>query len=149
MIPGKGAPESGVSPVVGVMLMLVVAILLVAVFAVAATTLFSPQDAPINAEIRYVDTTADDRYVFEMISGDAFKKSRLNVVLRLRDDPSASIVRSGSQITATRDGDTVVLGDRLLVAEPTEFPVAGKYVVWMFYDTGSGTLVSSGEIPPA
>ncbi|HJJ36284.1 MAG TPA: type IV pilin N-terminal domain-containing protein [Methanocorpusculum sp.] len=151
MIASSRTQDSGVSPVVGVMLILIITVVLAGVFALAATSMFSAKEAPIDAEINYLMTDDAGHYVFEMMAGDPFQKSKLKLVLRPRDSPADSIIRYPSDIATTHDS-IVMLGDRLIVSAPdpaTEFNPVGKYIIWMFFDTDSGTLISSGEIPPA
>ena len=71
--------EDAVSPVVGVMLMLTVTIILAAVFATAAGSVFSKDAEPVNAELIYVKEDAD-KYIFEMKSGEPFTLSALKIV---------------------------------------------------------------------
>ena len=133
--------DDAVSPVVGVMLMLTITVLLAGVFAAAASGLFSGGiDKPANAEINYLSST-DDAYIFEMTAGDPVSVSRLKAVFTLRDDKS---VYSTTELS---DNKVLRIGDLLQVPKPSaEFSGTGKYIVWMFYDTKSGKLLSSGEI---
>ena len=71
--------EDAVYPVVGVMLMLTVTIILAAVFATAAGSVFSKDAEPVNAELIYVKEDAD-KYTFEMKSGEPFTLSALKIV---------------------------------------------------------------------
>ncbi|HJJ39164.1 MAG TPA: type IV pilin N-terminal domain-containing protein [Methanocorpusculum sp.] len=136
--------DDAVSPVVGVMIMLTITVLLAAVFAATATGLFSGGvDKPANAEINYLSST-DDMYTFEMTAGDSVSLSQLKVVFTLRDDKTKQQTVYGSDME-TRSSDYLKLGD-LLQADKPDFAADGKYVVWMFYDTNSGKLLSSGEI---
>ncbi|HJJ31352.1 MAG TPA: type IV pilin N-terminal domain-containing protein [Methanocorpusculum sp.] len=136
--------DDAVSPVVGVMLMLTITVLLAGVFAAAASGLFSgAADKPVDAEFAYLNSDGG-HYFFEMTAGDAFSKDRLELVLSLRDDMSNQIRVAGKNILSS-SGSNVRLGD-MLQADKHGFAAAGKYVVWMFYDTKSGKLLSSGEI---
>ena len=134
--------DEAVSPVVGVMLMLTITVLLAGVFAAAASGLFSGGiDKPANAEMTYF-SSADDAYIFEMTAGDPVSISRLKVVFTLRDDKT---VYNTTEISGNK---VLRIGDMLQVPKPSEsgFSENGKYIVWMFYDTKSGKLLSSGEI---
>lgn len=135
--------DEAVSPVVGVMLMLTITVLLAGVFAAAASGLFSGGiDKPANAEINYLSSTGDS-YIFEMTAGDPVSVSRLKAVFTLRDDKS---VYSTTELS---DNKVLRIGDLLQVPKPSESGFLsddGKYIVWMFYDTKSGKLLSSGEI---
>lgn len=134
--------DEAVSPVVGVMLMLTITVLLAGVFAAAASGLFSGGiDKPANAEINYLSSTGDS-YIFEMTAGDTVSLSRLKAVFTLRDDKTGQMTVSGAQMH-TSHADSVSLGDILKITKPFD---DGKYIVWMFYDTKSGKLLSSGEI---
>ena len=134
--------EDAVSPVVGVMLMLVITVLLAGVFAAAAFGLFSGSiDKPANAELNYLTSTESD-YIFEMTAGDPVAVSQLKVVFTLRDDKS---VYAATEMGGNR---TLRIGDLLSVQKPTDtgFSGVGKYIIWMFYDTKSGKRLSGGEI---
>ena len=134
--------DEAVSPVVGVMLMLTITVLLAGVFAAAASGLFSGGiDKPANAEINYL-SSADDAYIFEMTAGDPVSLSRLKAVFTLRDDKT---VYNTTEISGNK---VLRIGDMLQVSKPSDsgFSGNGKYIVWMFYDTKSGKLLSSGEI---
>ena len=133
--------DEAVSPVVGVMLMLTITVLLAGVFAAAASGLFSGGiDKPANAEINYLSSTGDS-YIFEMTAGDPVSVSRLKAVFTLRDDKS---VYSTTELS---DNKVLRIGDLLQVPKPSAgFSENEKYIVWMFYDTKSGKLLSSGEI---
>ena len=134
--------DEAVSPVVGVMLMLTITVLLAGVFAAAASGLFSGGiDKPANAEINYLSSTGDS-YIFEMTAGDPVSVSRLKAVFTLRDDKSVY------STTEFSDNKVLRIGDLLQVPKPSDpgFSGNGKYIVWMFYDTKSGKLLSSGEI---
>ena len=136
--------DDAVSPVVGVMLMLVITVLLAGVFAAAAFGLFSGSiDKPANAEINYLSSTTDE-YIFEMTAGDTVSLSRLKAVFTLRDDKTGQMTVSGAQMHTTHAG-SVSIGDMLKITKPG-FAADGKYVIWMFYDIKSGKLLSSGEI---
>ena len=136
--------DDAVSPVVGVMLMLTITVLLAGVFAAAAAGLFSGGiDEPANAEINYL-TSAYDEYIFEMTSGDAVSLSRLKAVFTLRDDKTKQETVPGTAMHTSR-GDILRIGDMLQIENP-DFAAEGKYIIWMFYDTKSGKLLSSGEI---
>ena len=114
--------DDAVSPVVGVMLMLVITVLLAGVFAAAAFGLFSGSiDKPANAELNYLTSTESD-YIFEMTAGDPVSVSRLKVVFTLRDDKS---VYAATEMGGNR---TLSIGD-LLQIEKTDFAAAGQYVV--------------------
>ena len=131
--------DEAVSPVVGVMLMLTITVLLAGVFAAAASGLFSGGiDKPANAEINYLSSTGDS-YIFEMTAGDPVSVSRLKAVFTLRDNKT---VYNTTEISGN---EVLRIGDMLQVTKPG-FADGDKYIVWMFYDTKSGKLLSSGEI---
>ena len=135
--------DEGVSPVVGVMLMLVITVLLAGVFAAAAFGLFSGSiDKPANAEINYLSST-DKHYIFEMTAGDPVSVSRLKAVFTIRDDITEQLTVTGSEMHTIHT--SLGIGDLLQIDKPG-FAAAGQYVVWRFYDTQSGKLLSSGEI---
>ena len=136
--------DEAVSPVVGVMLMLTITVLLAGVFAAAASGLFSGgMDKPANAEINYL-SSVDNNYLFEMTAGETISLSRLKAVFTLRDDKTKQQTVTGTEMH-TSHADSVSLGDMLQVTKP-DFADGDKYIVWMFYDTKSGKLLSSGEI---
>ena len=135
--------DDAVSPVVGVMLMLVITVLLAGVFAAAAFGLFSGGiDKPANAEINYLSST-DNHYIFEMTAGDPVSVSRLKAVFTIRDDITKQKTVTGSEMQTIHT--SLSIGDLLQIEKP-DFAEAGQYVVWRFYDTQSGKLLSSGEI---
>ena len=137
--------DEGVSPVVGVMLMLVITVLLAGVFAAAAFGLFSGSiDKPANAELNYL-TSTDSDYIFEMTAGDPVAVSRLKAVFTIRDDITKQKTVTGSEMQTIHT--SLSIGDLLQIEkEKSDFAAAGQYVVWRFYDTQSGKLLSSGEI---
>ena len=135
--------DDAVSPVVGVMLMLVITVLLAGVFAAAASGLFSGGiDKPVNAEVNYL-SSAGNTYIFEMTAGDTVSLSRLKAVFTLRDDKTRQETVAGTGMHTSHAG-SVSIGDLLKISKPAF--ADEKYVVWMFYDTKSGKLLSSGEI---
>ena len=135
--------DEGVSPVVGVMLMLVITVLLAGVFAAAAFGLFSGSiDKPANAELNYL-TSTDSDYIFEMTAGDPVAVSRLKAVFTIRDDITKQKTVTGSEMHTIHT--SLGIGDLLQIEKP-RFSEDKKYVVWRFYDTQSGKLLSSGEI---
>ena len=126
--------EDAVSPVVGVMLMLTVTIILAAVFAAAAGSVFSKDAEPVNAELVYVKAVEDD-LIFEMKSGEPFTLSSLKIVYTTPDNAENHDVFN-------LEGGGVRVGERFRVTKPD---FSGS-VIYQFYHVDSGLLVSSGEI---
>ena len=126
--------EDAVSPVVGVMLMLTVTIILAAVFAAAAGSVFSKDAEPVNAELVYVKAVEDD-LIFEMKSGEPFTLSALKIVYTTPDNAEDHAVFN-------LEGGGIRVGERFNVTEPD---FSGS-VIYQFYHVDSGLLVSSGEI---
>ena len=126
--------EDAVSPVVGVMLMLTVTIILAAVFAAAAGSVFSKDAEPVNAELVYVKAVEDD-LIFEMKSGEPFTLSSLKIVYTTPDNAENHAVFN-------LEGGGVRVGERFSVTKPG---FSGS-VIYQFYHVDSGLLVSSGEI---
>ena len=126
--------EDAVSPVVGVMLMLTVTIILAAVFAAAAGSVFSKDAEPVNAELVYVKAVEDD-LIFEMKSGEPFTLSSLKIVYTTPDNAENHAVFN-------LEGGGVRVGERFSVTKPS---FSGS-VIYQFYHVDSGLLVSSGEI---
>ena len=126
--------EDAVSPVVGVMLMLTVTIILAAVFAAAAGSVFSKDAEPVNAELVYVKAVEDD-LIFEMKSGEPFTLSSLKIVYTTPDNAENHDVFN-------LEGGGVRVGERFSVTKPG---FSGS-VIYQFYHVDSGLLVSSGEI---
>ena len=126
--------EDAVSPVVGVMLMLTVTIILAAVFAAAAGSVFSKDAEPVNAELVYVKAVEDD-LIFEMKSGEPFTLSSLKIVYTTPDNAENHDVFN-------LEGGGVRVGERFSVTKPD---FSGS-VIYQFYHVDSGLLVSSGEI---
>ncbi|MCQ2470372.1 MAG: hypothetical protein MJ100_11235, partial [Ruminococcus sp.] len=96
-------------------------------------------DKPANAEMNYLSSIGT-YYIFEMTAGDPVSVSRLKVVFTLRDDKSVY------NTTELSDDKVLRIGDMLKIEKPIFPSEDGKYIVWMFYDTKSGKLLSSGEI---
>ena len=126
--------EDAVSPVVGVMLMLTITIILAAVFAAAAGSVFSKDAEPVNAELVYVKAVEDD-LIFEMKSGEPFTLSSLKIVYTTPDNAENHAVFN-------LEGGGVRVGERFSVTKPS---FSGS-VIYQFYHVDSGLLVSSGEI---
>ena len=126
--------EDAVSPVVGVMLMLTITIILAAVFAAAAGSVFSKDAEPVNAELVYVKAVEDD-LIFEMKSGELFTLSSLKIVYTTPDNAENHAVFN-------LEGGGVRVGERFSVTKPD---FSGS-VIYQFYHVDSGLLVSSGEI---
>ena len=126
--------EDAVSPVVGVMLMFTITIILAAVFAAAAGSVFSKDAEPVNAELVYVKAVEDD-LIFEMKSGEPFTLSALKIVYTTPDNAEKHAVFN-------LEGGGIRVGERFSVTKP-EF--SGS-VIYQFYHVDSGLLVSSGEI---
>ena len=126
--------EDAVSPVVGVMLMLTITIILAAVFAAAAGSVFSKDAEPVNAELVYVKAVEDD-LIFEMKSGEPFTLSSLKIVYTTPDNAENHAVFN-------LEGGGVRVGERFSVTKPG---FSGS-VIYQFYHVDSGLLVSSGEI---
>ena len=126
--------EDAVSPVVGVMLMLTVTIILAAVFAAAAGSVFSQDTEPVNAELIFVKEDAGS-YIFEMKSGETFTLSSLKIVYTTPDNLE-------NHTSFSLDGGGICVGERFSVAKPSFEPP----VLYQFYCIESGLLVSSGEI---
>ncbi|HJJ48542.1 MAG TPA: type IV pilin N-terminal domain-containing protein [Methanocorpusculum sp.] len=130
--------ESAVSPVVGVMLLLIVTVILAAVFASSAGSMFSDgKTDPIQAEIVCSDP---ENYIFELKSGDSFSLSRIKLVYGLRENPTA-------HSTVTFPEGTVTLDNCRFQASAPAFPAnPGDHLTYAFYDVKSGILISAGEI---
>ena len=126
--------DDAVSPVVGVMLMLTVTIILAAVFAAAAGSVFSKDAEPVNAELVYVKEDAG-KYIFEMKSGEPFTLSALKIVYTTPDNTE-------KHASFSLDGGGIRVGERFSVTKPG---FSGS-VIYQFYHVDSGLLVSSGEI---
>ena len=126
--------EDAVSPVVGVMLMLTITIILAAVFAAAAGSVFSKDAEPVNAELIYVKEDAG-KYIFEMKSGEPFTLSALKIVYTTPDNAE-------NRAVFNLEGGGIRVGERFNVTEPD---FSGS-VIYQFYHVDSGLLVSSGEI---
>ena len=126
--------EDAVSPVVGVMLMLTITIILAAVFAAAAGSVFSKDAEPVNAELVYVKAVEDD-LIFEMKSGEPFTLSALKIVYTTPDNAENHAVFN-------LEGGGIRVGERFSVTKPG---FSGS-VIYQFYHVDSGLLVSSGEI---
>ena len=126
--------EDAVSPVVGVMLMLTVTIILAAVFAAAAGSVFSQDTEPVNAELIFVKEDAGS-YIFEMKSGETFTLSSLKIVYTTPDNLE-------NHTSFSLEGGCICVGERFSVEKPSFEPP----VLYQFYCIESGLLVSSGEI---
>lgn len=140
--------DAGVSSVLGTMLILCLLIMLASLFAVIAVGTFTVQEKPINAHLSYL-SSEDDTYIFEMTGGDLFAPENLKCVYRIRDNATAFEEISGSdmQIYGSH-GSMVGLGDHIYVKKPTAFHQDNRYLIWLFFDTRAGMLISSGELPP-
>ena len=126
--------DDAVSPVVGVMLMLTVTIILAAVFAAAAGSVFSKDAEPVNAELIYVKAVEDD-LIFEMKSGEPFTLSSVKIVYTTPDNLE-------NHTSFSLEGGGICVGERFSVEKPSFEPP----VLYQFYCIESGLLVSSGEI---
>ncbi|HJJ28795.1 MAG TPA: type IV pilin N-terminal domain-containing protein [Methanocorpusculum sp.] len=135
--------ESAVSPVVGVMLMLIVTVILAAVFAAVSGAIFSSGNTnPVQAEIVFGEIDGDGNYIFELKSGDAFSLSQIKLVYGLRENNSAHDTKTFSE----SDGSVTLDNCRFSAPGPEFSPAAGNHLTYSFYDIKSGTLVSAGEI---
>ena len=126
--------DDAVSPVVGVMLMLTVTIILAAVFAAAAGSVFSQDTEPVNAELVFIKEDAGS-YLFEMKHGEPFTLSSLKIVYTTPDNAENHAVFN-------LEGGGIRVGERFSVTKPD---FSGS-VIYQFYHVDSGLLVSSGEI---
>ena len=126
--------DNAVSPVVGVMLMLVVTIILAAVFAAVSGSVFSGETKTVDAEIIYVKNVSD-RHIFEVKSGEPFPLSSLKIICYPAGKPTES------QELYPKESGGVGIGDRFTVRSTLTKPF-----VYLIYDVNSNLLVSSGEV---
>ncbi len=136
--------NSGVSEVVGIMLMLVVLLVIVSVVAASVSGLFSVDNYPVSAELVFVGYNGTN-LVFENVAGDAFPLKRMKLVLGVRDDVLRRCVLTAEDITSTGRA-AVMVEDRISVSSSNISVAAGEYLTYQFYDIDAGVLVSSGEI---
>lgn len=128
--------EDAVSPVVGVMLMLTITVILAAVFASAAGTVFSKDTSPVHAEIVYVKSDGVS-HIFEIKSGDPFPLSSVKLVCYKAEDPV-------NRTVIPLNGGGIQVGERFNV---TVSGGLSKPFVYLFYDVNTNLLISSGETP--
>ena len=134
--------ESAVSPVVGVMLMLIVTVILAAVFAAVSGAIFSSGNTdPVQAEIVYAGIDGDN-YIFELKSGDSLSLSQIKLVYGLRENNSAHDTKTFSE----SDPSVTLDNCRFKASKPDFATETGNHLTYSFYDIKSGTLVSAGEI---
>jgi len=115
--------DSAVSPVVGVMLMLVVTIIIVSVISAYVGGLGPNQDqAPQVSVVARVDDTDPSYIYFDHMGGDGFSIEDLTIILdnktavlkittgRIHPDPPNKLEnKAGPQYPYIRPGDTIVL----------------------------------------
>lgn len=152
--------DSGVSEVVGVLLMLTITLILLSVAAVAMNGTMDQTTQPISATITS-QGLKNDTVIFENIAGDSFVLSQIEVRFGIRERPTEYITlrNEGSEdILETRSGENSVgLGDRFYV-KPEQiysngtiawgsFMVsAGEHMTYRFFDRRTGVPIASGEI---
>ena len=127
--------DDAVSPVVGVMLMLVVTIILAAVFATVSGSVFSGETKTVDAEIIYVKNVSDT-HIFEVKSGEPFPLSALKIICYPTGKPTEA------QELYPKESGGVGIGDRFTLSSTS----LTKPFVYLIYDVNSNLLVSSGEV---
>lgn len=132
--------ENAVSPVVGVMLMLIVTVILAAVFAASAGSLFSDGNTEsVKAEIVYAGVS-EEKFIFEMKQGEPFSLKKLKLVYTLQENKTKTE-------TIQLSGGTISIDNCRFTTQKPSFAETGNHILYSFYDIDAGTLVSSGEIP--
>lgn len=145
--------ESGVSEVVGVLLMLTVTILLVSSVAIIMNNSVETTEKPITADIVATDIDDGD-VILELISGDSFSLDMISIRLGVREEADKSIILKGEAFETYTNSRIVALGDRFKILgekngttiNVESFPVSvGKHLMYTVYDS-TGKPISSGEI---
>lgn len=131
--------EDAVSPVVGVMLMLVVTIVIAAVVAAFAGGL-AEDTSKIPVASFKADVTAKDTIIFTLMGGDALVPSSINVIVKQGN----SVLASGKPTAS--GGSPVTVGDTLTIkATGGSFQKSTK-TYWEVLDADSGQVISSGSL---
>ena len=134
--------EDAVSPVVGVMLMLVVTIVIAAVVAAFAGGLAEDTSKVPIASFK-ADVTAYDTIVFTHMGGDALEPSNINVIVKQGN----SVLASGKPTASGGNWSPVTVGDTLTInaASGVSFQKSTK-TYWEVLDADSGQVISSGSL---
>ena len=132
----KSNKEDAVSPVIGVMLMLVVTIVIAAVVAAFASGMGTDMDTAPNAALKVVVT--DNSVVLSSISGDKIDLSK--VLVSVYSDDDSEILRYEKPSGSSGVGQYLESGETLdlnkgATPSPDQFPEIGdKVEVIVLYD---------------
>lgn len=164
-------PNRGISPVVGVVLLVAITLLLASVVGVVVLGVDSERPSP-NAAVQLTADAGSDRVRVSHLSGADLSADHTRIVWEVGDDrfitdpaDAERLFRAGQSVTATFDGATTATGQWWAFPSPAAHDIEpGEEVTVTLYDTrsekpvvrqsvtaGTGTLgtVGSGLIWPA
>ncbi|TQD29546.1 type IV pilin [Methanolobus vulcani] len=110
--------EKAVSPVIGVMLMIVVTVILAAAVSSYSTSVESQEIAP-QAVITASASMSDGRLILEHLSGDTLTKGRFNIEIASGDGAISGYVNMDN-VTLSPDGIHLGPGDIAILDFPVE-----------------------------
>ena len=133
--------ENGVSPVVGVMLLLTVTIILAAVITATSGAFFSSgTTGSVRAGIVWSGDDGED-FIFEMTNGEAFSLEDIRLVYTVMDKTDT---REEKGFTA---GYVSLDHSRFKAPKPSFETAPDDRIIYAFFDRKTGTLISAGELP--
>jgi len=142
--------DSGISPVVGAVIMIPLTIIIIAVILIFGQGMMVESEDPVSAELSYVQTTSGNDLQFQMDSGTPFELNKLKVSFTLKNSAdflqtlnlSAKDMSPGTRFTAGNIDD--FKEDPVFLHEmETNQKV---YLNYIFFQEATGNLVSSGTI---
>ena len=149
-------PDSGVSEVVGVMIMITVTLILAGFVLISANSVTSTHEKPISSTVTATEIKDYD-IIFDNVYGEPFTLDRIGISMSISERPIQSIMLSGSDTSRFKsysDDGKVVLGGRFKILSEYddktgwgEFVLnSGEHLDYSVYDMKTNTLMSSGRI---
>ncbi len=148
--------NSGVSEVVGVMIMITVTLILAGFVLISANSVTSTHEKPISSTVTATEIKDYD-IIFDNVYGEPFTLDRIGISMSISERPIQSIMLSGSDssLFQSYSGDgIIVLGGRFkLLSEYDDKTGWGEFVLnsgehldYSVYDMKTNTLISTGRI---
>jgi len=144
--------DDGVSPILGVGVMIALTIVLVIVVSVFAFNVINTDSDPVMADITYIQTTSNGDFQYQMNSGASFYINKIEVSYTLDRYPDFGKIISFEENERIIDiGSRFTAGNLNEFKEDSVFQQAllenkSLYLDYLFVDAGAGTVVSSGTI---
>jgi len=132
----KSNKEDAVSPVIGVMLMLVVTIVIAAVVAAFSSGMFTDMETSPNVVLKgTVDATDDGDYVLiQSLSGEALESQKVQVIVYNKGGESETFESLGEDVVRLLPGETAWLElDTLSVEEGESAQINVRYGEYVLY----------------